>query len=68
MRGFSLKKTFHSFPYDDDRLIYKMLARSCIFNDIKHDKKAFLCVTVLDFGKFWAGFLFLLGPLQRADT
>ncbi|KAI0282543.1 hypothetical protein BGY98DRAFT_89357 [Russula aff. rugulosa BPL654] len=30
-------------------LIYKVLMRSCIFNDIKHDKKALFCVTVLDF-------------------
>jgi len=36
----------------NDRLIYKMLMRSCIFNDVKHDKKAFLCVTLLDFCKF----------------
>jgi hypothetical protein len=36
----------------DDRLIYKMLMRSCVFNDIKHDKKVLLCVTVLDFCKF----------------
>lgn len=34
---------------DNDRLIYKMLMRSCVFNDIKHDKKVFLCVTVLEF-------------------
>jgi len=33
----------------DDRLIYKILMRSCVFNDIKHDKKVLLCVTVLDF-------------------
>jgi hypothetical protein len=36
----------------DDRLIYKMLMRSCIFNDIKYDQKAFFCVALLDFCKF----------------
>ncbi|KAN0107126.1 hypothetical protein V8E52_010433 [Russula decolorans] len=30
-------------------LIYKMLMRSCIFNDIKYDQKAFFCVALLDF-------------------
>ena len=43
----------------DYRLIYKMLMRSCVFNDKKYDKKALLCVTVLDFCKYFAGFLYL---------
>ncbi|KAH9985580.1 hypothetical protein BJV77DRAFT_108916 [Russula vinacea] len=29
-------------------LFYKVLMRSCVFNDIKRDKKALFCVTVLD--------------------
>jgi hypothetical protein len=33
------------------RLFYKMLMRSCVFNDIKRDKKALFCVTVLDICK-----------------
>ncbi len=40
-----------SFSYDD-RLIYKILMRSCVFDDIKHDKKALFCVTILDFCEF----------------
>lgn len=30
------------------RLFYKILMRSCVFNDVKRDKKALCCVTVLD--------------------
>ena len=33
------------------RLFYKVLMRSCVFNDIKRDKKALFCVTVLDICK-----------------
>ncbi|KAF8478945.1 hypothetical protein DFH94DRAFT_682532 [Russula ochroleuca] len=29
-------------------LFYKILMRSCVFNDVKRDKKALCCVTVLD--------------------
>jgi hypothetical protein len=36
----------------NDRLIYKMLMRSCIFNDVKHDKKVLFCVALLDFCTF----------------
>ena len=53
-----LKNGFRSFPSMYDRLIYKMFMRSCVFNDIKHDKKVFFCVALLDFCMFdffWLG-------------
>jgi hypothetical protein len=46
-----------------NRLIYKMLMRSCVFNDIKHDKKVLLCVTVLDFCKFFGRVFICLGAI-----
>jgi hypothetical protein len=49
-----------------------MLMRSCVFNDIKRDKKCLFGVTVLDFCKFiglhpfarYAWFPRLIGPLN----
>jgi hypothetical protein len=35
-----------------DRLLYKALTRSCVFNDFKCDRKALFCVALLDLGKF----------------
>lgn len=34
-----------SFTY---RLFYKMLVRSCVFNEVKYDWKVLFCVALLD--------------------
>ena len=38
------------FPLD--RLFYKVLTRSWVFNDFKRDRKALFCVTLLDLSEF----------------